>query len=87
MAFETYSAMPGKPCSGNNTCCNRPEFDRAMFPCDRATQLAAEADRLASRVAELEALVRAQAERIAAQSELLSKVAELRAVLAPPARS
>ena len=21
------------PCLGNDTCCNRPEFDRAMFPC------------------------------------------------------
>lgn len=38
---------------------------------------------MADRVVELEALVRAQAERIAAQSELLSKVAELRAMLAP----
>lgn len=30
---QTHEATPGKPCPGNNTCCNRPEFDRAMYPC------------------------------------------------------
>lgn len=39
--------MPGKPCPGNNTCCNRSEFDRAMYPCSLV-------DTLRARIAGLE---------------------------------
>lgn len=42
-----------------------------------------DANDLTARVAELESLARSQAERIATQSELLSRTAELRALLAP----
>lgn len=39
--MDEHPATPGKPCPGGGTCCNRPEFDRAMFPCDIVRQLTA----------------------------------------------
>jgi hypothetical protein len=30
---DTHSE--NEPCPGNNTCCNRPYFDRVIFPCKR----------------------------------------------------
>lgn len=48
-----------KPCRGENTCCNRPEFDRVLFPCAAERQLERlweEIRRLQAEVAELHAL-------------------------------
>jgi hypothetical protein len=37
------------PCPGKGLCCNRPEFDRALFPCSEADQAAARTRERASR--------------------------------------
>lgn len=50
-------------CPGNGTCCNRPEFDRIMFPCSTEKQLEAvlalraERDRLATELAGIRAAI------------------------------
>lgn len=43
---QTHPLTPGKPCPGGGLCCNRPEFDRAMFPCAMVNVLQATIDRL-----------------------------------------
>lgn len=32
--MQTHELTPGKPCEGGGFCCDRPLFDRQMFPCD-----------------------------------------------------
>ena len=39
--------MPtSEPCPGGGACCNRSEFDRTIFPCSPASQMAAAVARL-----------------------------------------
>jgi len=63
--------MPGKPCPGNNTCCNRPEFDRAMYPCALVDVLRA---RIAGLERQLATVVDREREACAAVADVHAKL-------------
>lgn len=78
----THPATLGKPCPGGGTCCNRSEFDRALYPCSQVDQLRAllAAERRRAEAAEEHAVMAAllAEEQIAARKDVEKKLAQER---------
>lgn len=50
LLMQTHDLTPGEPCPGNNLCCNRPEWERMMFPCSLVNVLLAKNAELSRRI-------------------------------------
>ena len=76
----TRTDPPGRhpPCPGGGTCCNRPEFDRVLFPCTPAEQQAAALRCLGRALARSQAQVAAYREQTRRETDPFDEEEEVR---------